>query len=83
MNKYKLSTTSVGRECVESPKMLKKRLKLEKKKLRDFMALTDELDMNWEHRQTAVGTLYTSIVRLKKEMKRSKDLEKVKKGKKL
>jgi hypothetical protein len=55
--------------CVETKKDLKRKLKVEKAKLKDFIEIADNVDMNWEHKQQMTGALYLEIVRLKRRLK--------------
>ncbi len=65
MNKY--ATEPVG--CRESKKELKQRIKVEKLKLNDFINLVENMDINYESKQTAVGSLYLNIVGMEKRLK--------------
>jgi len=66
MSKYRIE--SVG-SCVESKKDLKKRLKVEKLKLKDFIEILEEVDMDYSHRSQVVGGMYLDIVNMEKRLK--------------
>ena len=55
--------------CVETKKHLKNEIKREKKKLRDFMDVTDRIDMSWEARQQTVGSMYIQIEGMERRLK--------------
>ena len=56
-------------ECREPKKQLKQRIKAEETKLEDFINLVEHMDINYEMRQMAVGSLYLNIVGMKKRLK--------------
>ena len=66
MSKYKIEAKN---SCVESKKDLKKRLKMEKLKLKDFIEILEEVDMDYGHRAQAVGSIYLDIVHMEKKLK--------------
>ena len=69
MDKYGIGSTN---SCVESNKDLKKRIKMQKMKLNDFIEIADGVDMNWEHKNQMAGSLYLELVRMEKRLKETK-----------
>lgn len=60
---------TVSESCVETKKHLKQSLKDEKKKLKDFFAMTAYIDMPWEARQQTIGSICVNILEMKKRLK--------------
>lgn len=72
MSRYGI-TPSVGHsECLESKKDVKTRLKKAKRKLKDFMEISKNTDIGYDHRQSMVGALYMDLVSAKEQYKRIK-----------
>ena len=66
MGRYTVETTAT---CVETKKHLKESIKKEKTKLKDFIELSNHVDMNWEHRYQTIGSIYLNIVNMKDRLK--------------
>ena len=67
MGRYGIQSTAEN--CVETKKDLKKRIKVEKEKLKDFFDITAYIDMPWEARQQTIGSMYINILDMKKRLK--------------
>ena len=62
MSKY---ADTVGTEsCTETKKDLKARIKQTKLRLKDFIELTNYVDMSWDARTQIIGSLYLDLVRM-------------------
>ncbi len=67
MSKY--GTPTMAENCVETKKHLKQSIKREKRKLKDFIDISENMDMPWELKQQAVGSLYIQINNMKRRLK--------------
>ena len=63
---YAINSTE---SCVETKKHLKLRIKMEKKKLKDFFNIVEHLEMPWDHKQQAIGGMYLNILGMKRRLK--------------
>ncbi len=68
MSKYGLDNT-MSEACVETPKMLKKRIKMRETVLEDFIEISKVIDMDWKEKHAAIGTLYLEIRDMKIRLK--------------
>lgn len=55
--------------CRESKKTIKKRLKVAKDKLENVTDMLETLDMNYDSKQQAIGSLYMNVRRLQRELR--------------
>ena len=62
-------SSAISEACVETKKDLKKRIKQREIILEDFIEMIKIIDMPWEARQQAIGTLYTEIRDMKNKLK--------------
>ena len=69
MSRY--GETSTIRECVESQKDLKQRIKTRKKIFNDFIEMSKFIEMDWKEKNATIGYLYMEIKNLKSMLKGS------------
>lgn len=72
MSRYGTLQSDGYSECVESKKDVKTRLKQAKRKLKDFMEISKNTNIGYDHRQSMVGALYMDLVSAKEQYKRIK-----------
>lgn len=68
MSKYGYTSLDVPTECVEQPRETKKRLQKAKLKLREFINLTEFMDIPYDNRNQAIGCAYMEVYRLERQM---------------
>jgi len=69
MSRY--GETSTIRECVESQKDLKQRIKTRKKIFNDFIEMSKFIEMDWKEKNATIGYLYMEIKNMKSTLKGS------------
>ena len=71
MSKYDYPTgVRTDRVCRESIKVLKQKLKVEERRLEDFIELTERIDMTYDARYAAIGAMYSSVRRIRIDLDR-------------
>ena len=68
MGRYEIGST-MSEACVETTKMLKKRIKQRGAILEDFIEISKVIDMPWEAKQQTIGNLYMEIREMKSRLK--------------
>jgi len=56
-------------ECIEDKKSVKKRYKSAKKQLEDTTDLLERVDMSYDSKQQAIGSMYMNVRRIKRQLK--------------
>ncbi len=69
MSRYETDIATVE-ACVETPKMLKKRIKQKKTIIEDFFKISNFIEMNWKEKQAVIGGLYSELREMKLRLKR-------------
>ncbi len=68
-SKYGSDNLPTNGACVENKKSLKKRIKDKKRLLKDFIDISNYVDMDYIARRSAIGSIYMELQDLKRRIK--------------